>query len=166
VQCSDPELEALAARLGTALVARGAQVGTAESCTGGWIAKVMTDVPGSSRWFGAGLVSYSNQAKAELLGVPTELLAQHGAVSEPVVAAMAAGCLARTGADFVVAVSGVAGPDGGTPERPVGTVWFAFGQAGQIGAECRRFTGSREAVRRQTVAYALSGLLARVPAGG
>ena len=123
---SDPELKALAARLGESLLARGASVATAESCTGGWIAKTLTDVPGSSAWFGAGIVSYSNRAKHELLGVPEDLLAAHGAVSEPAVLAMVDGCLHRSGADFAVAVSGIAGPDGGSEDKPVGTVWFAF----------------------------------------
>jgi nicotinamide-nucleotide amidase len=164
--CSDPDLEALALRLGDALLDRQASVATAESCTGGWIAKVLTDVAGSSRWFGAGIVSYSNRAKSELLGVPAALLAKHGAVSEPVVVAMAEGCLARTGADVAVGVSGIAGPDGGTAAKPVGTVWIAYGAEGRIETECCHFEGGREDVRRQTVERALVRLLALLASRG
>ena len=156
---SDSELSALAVELGRALVARGEAVATAESCTGGWIAKVLTDVAGSSRWFGTGIVSYSNLAKSRLLAVPPVLFRQDGAVSEPVVRAMVHGCLAHADADWAVAVSGVAGPGGGTDEKPVGTVWLAVGhkawQDGDILAEVQHFSGDRERVRRQTVARAL-----------
>lgn len=164
--CSDPELEAFAVRLGEALLARHAQVATAESCTGGWIAKALTDVPGSSQWFGAGLVSYSDRAKTELLGVPADLIETHGAVSEPVVRAMVDGCLQRTHAEVGVAVSGVAGPDGGSADKPVGTVWFAFATPSGIDSERCRFDGGREVVRRQTVAHALAGLLERLAKRG
>lgn len=139
------------------------RVTTAESCTGGWIAKSLTDLPGSSAWFEYGFVVYSNEAKTRLLGVPTEILEQHGAVSEAVVDALVRGALRVSGADLAVAVSGVAGPDGGSPEKPVGTVWLAWGKAGsgEITTHCRQFlfSGDRESVRSQTVVQALDGLI-------
>ena len=158
--CTDSELESLARRVGEGLLRRNALLSTAESCTGGWIAKVCTDVAGSSRWFDRGLVTYSNQAKQELLAVPGSLIQTHGAVSEPVVWAMARAACAGRGGGFSVAVSGIAGPAGGTPEKPVGLVWFAWGHPAGVKSEVRRFTGDREAVRRQTVEMALRGLLA------
>ena len=145
-------------RLADRLLGRGLWLATAESCTGGWIAKVLTDAPGSSGWFDRGLVTYSNRAKQELLGVPGPLLDDHGAVSGPVVAAMARGLRECAGVDVTVAVSGVAGPTGGTAEKPVGTVWFAWDD-GASRTECLRFDGDREAVRRQAVVRALRGLL-------
>ncbi len=154
----DTELKNRATRLGAVLAASGRTVATAESCTGGWIAKVLTDVAGASGWFGTGLVSYSNEAKTALLGVDPDLIARYGAVSEPVVRAMASGCRVRTGADLAVAVSGVAGPDGGTPEKPVGTVWLAIAAAGAVAAQVRVFPGDRDGVRRRTVALALDWL--------
>lgn len=160
----DRGLLALASNLASHLRSSGRQVATAESCTGGWIAKVLTDLPGSSDWFGYGIVSYSNAAKQELLGVPAALLIEHGAVSEPVVMAMAEGLIQRSDADLAVAVSGVAGPAGGTADKPVGLVWFAWAVMGANGllvkAEQQQFDGDREAVRRQSVATALQGLLA------
>jgi len=156
---SDAELEDLAARLGRALVARNLRVATAESCTAGWIAKALTDVAGSSQWFEGGLVAYSNAAKSSLLGVPAGLVAAHGAVSEPVVRAMAEGARARLGVALAVAVSGIAGPDGGTPDKPVGTVWFAWANGRQTTAARERFDGDREVVRRRTVALALRRLI-------
>lgn len=156
---TDQELEALALRLGRALLVRGWRVATAESCTGGWIAKTLTDVPGSSQWFDGGVVSYSNAAKAGLLGVSPELLLEHGAVSEPVVRAMAEGACERFRAELAVAVSGIAGPDGGTPDKPVGTVCFAWAAPSGTAAARRVFTGGREAVRRQSVAFALERLV-------
>jgi nicotinamide-nucleotide amidase len=160
----DSELRVLAEALAERMLSDGRTVATAESCTGGWIAKVITDLPGSSDWFGYGIVSYSNPAKQELLGVSPSTLVAHGAVSEPVVREMAEGAIKRGGADLAVAVSGVAGPTGGTPDKPVGTVWFAWARLDGGGlhsqAECRHFEGDREAVRRQTVAVALQGLLA------
>ncbi len=145
--------------------ARDEMLVTAESCTGGWIAKACTDVAGSSRWFHGGVVAYSNSLKAAWLGVPGDLLAQHGAVSEPVVKAMATGVLARTGSTVAVAVSGVAGPDGGTVDKPVGTVWLAWawrGSDGSLRTETRReqFPGGRDEVRRWTVRRALERLRA------
>ncbi len=155
---SDRELEALARSLGDTLLRREAWVACAESCTGGWIAKTLTDVPGSSAWFGWGFVTYGNDAKRGLLDVPVDVLREHGAVSEAVVVSMAEGARERSGAAFSVAVSGVAGPNGGTPDKPLGTVWFAWGSPGSMLTECCRFTGDRESVRRQAVAQALEGL--------
>jgi len=134
----------------------------AESCTGGWIAKCCTDRAGSSAWFERGFVTYSNAAKTDLLGVDAALLERAGAVSEAVARAMAAGALGRSAADVALAVTGIAGPDGGTPDKPVGTVWFAWAVGGPVAAECVRFEGGREAVRRQSVRYALEGLLDRL----
>jgi nicotinamide-nucleotide amidase len=160
---SDAELRVLADRLAERMRSEGKFVATAESCTGGWIAKTLTDLPGSSDWFSHGIVSYSNAAKQELLGVSPVTLVNHGAVSEAVVREMAEGAIKRGGADVSVAVSGVAGPAGGSPEKPVGTVWLAWARIDRAGlrshAECRRFDGDRESVRRQSVAVALEGLL-------
>jgi nicotinamide-nucleotide amidase len=156
---SDRDLESLALRTGRALLVRGQRLATAESCTGGWIAKALTDVPGSSQWFEGGVVSYANAVKERELGVAPALLRAHGAVSEPVVRAMAEGARGRLGVDLAVAVSGVAGPDGGTPDKPVGTVWFAWATPEGTHARERHFGGDREAVRRQSVAYALERLL-------
>jgi nicotinamide-nucleotide amidase len=158
------DLEALARRVGEALAAAGETLATAESCTGGWIAKALTDVAGSSAWFGWGVVTYSNEAKQALLGVPAAVLDAHGAVSQPVVEAMVRGALARSGAARAVAVSGVAGPDGGSPGKPVGTVWIAWARRGAEGYRVRcavqRFAGDRAAVRRQSVRAALEGVIA------
>ena len=159
---SDQELETLARSLGTVLLSSGARVACAESCTGGWISKTLTDVPGSSAWFGWGFVTYANDAKRGALDVAEETLSEHGAVSEAVVAAMAEKAREQAGAEFSVAVSGVAGPDGGTADKPVGTVWFAWRGPKTMRAECCRFEGDRESVRRQSVARALEGLLAIV----
>jgi len=160
---TDAELRVLAERLAERMRSEGKFVATAESCTGGWIAKTLTDLPGSSDWFAYGIVSYSNPAKQELLGVSPVTLVNHGAVSEAVVREMAEGALKRGEADVSVAVSGVAGPSGGTPDKPVGTVWFAWARIDGAGllsrAERHRFEGDREAVRRKTVAVALEGLL-------
>ncbi len=125
----------------------GNTLATAESCTGGWIAKLITDLPGSSDVFHEGVVTYSNEAKMRLLGVPEAMIAEHGAVSEPVVRAMAEGMKSRVGTDFAVAVSGVAGPGGGSEEKPVGTVWLGMAHPEGVVSTCRRFPGSREAVR-------------------
>lgn len=156
----------LAIAVGEALLQRGVRVATAESCTGGWIAKVLTDIAGSSAWFERGWVTYSNAAKQQDLGVSAALLASQGAVSEAVVLAMARGALERSGAEFAVAVSGVAGPAGGTPAKPVGTVWTAWAWRTEAAVGSRaahsQFSGDREAVRRQTVVFALEGLLGAV----
>ncbi len=160
---TDAELYALAARVGEHLRAGGRRITTAESCTGGWVGKALTDVPGSSQWFETGYVCYGNGAKTTLLGVLPAELAEHGAVSEPVVRAMALGALERSGADVAVAVSGIAGPEGGSPGKPVGTVWFAWawrhGHAQHAQARRKLFKGDREAVRRKAVASALTGVL-------
>jgi nicotinamide-nucleotide amidase len=156
---SDAELSAAAARVAAALLAAGATIATAESCTGGWIAKVATDLPGSSVWFRAGFVTYSNAAKVAMLGVGEGELAEHGAVSEPVVRAMAAGAKRRAGTDLAVAVSGIAGPDGGSAEKPVGTVWLAWATPAGLKSERCLFAGERDAVRRHAVGRALEGLV-------
>jgi nicotinamide-nucleotide amidase len=137
---------------------------TAESCTGGLIAAACTDLAGSSDWFERGFVTYSNAAKSELLGVPPALVAQHGAVSEPVARAMAEGAVHHAHAQLSVAVTGVAGPGGGSADKPVGTVWFAWCVSGQTSAQRMRFDGDRAAVRAQTVQHALQGLLSRLVA--
>jgi nicotinamide-nucleotide amidase len=162
---SDLDLERLAHRLGTALASRGWHVAAAESCTGGWVAKTITDIAGSSEWFGAGWVTYSNTAKTKLLGVPAEIIEAQGAVSEAVVRAMADAARRQSGAELAVAVSGVAGPGGGTAAKPVGLVWFAWAGPERIDAESHRFDGDREAVRRQSVAHALRGLIERAGGG-
>lgn len=157
--------EALARELGRRLLACGRRVATAESCTGGGIAEAITSVAGSSGWFEYGLVTYANRAKVELLGVAADTLAAEGAVSEAVVREMASGALRLSGADFAVAVSGIAGPGGGTDEKPVGTVWFCWGGANPHLLEAERYQlkGDRAAVRAQAVRIALEGLLARLP---
>ena len=159
MSATDRDLEELALKLGRALHVRGWRLGVAESCTGGWIAKVLTDVAGSSQWFDGGVVAYSNAAKTELLGVPSETLAVHGAVSEETVRAMADGARRRFAVDLAVAVTGIAGPGGGTPDKPVGTVHFAWAAPNRVMAARRIFPGSRESVRRQTVALALERLV-------
>ena len=157
------EEDGLAWRLGRALEARGMKLVTAESCTGGWIAKRITDVAGSSKWFEVGYVTYSNNAKHFLLGVPQAVFETDGAVSSACVRAMAASALERGAGDIAVAVSGIAGPGGGTADKPVGTVWFGFARAdGVIETESRLFAGDRDAVRRMAVDHALRGLILRV----
>ena len=156
---TDVELQVLATELGEALLARHWSVATAESCTGGWIAKVLTDIGGSSAWFGWGFVTYQNQAKVAALQVTEALVNDHGAVSEPVVRAMAESARAQSGAELSVAVSGIAGPDGGSPSKPVGTVWFAWSGPAGTSAEAHQFDGDREAVRRASVACAIRGLV-------
>ncbi len=157
------ETEDVATALVAALIERKLTIATAESCTGGWIAKAITDVAGSSGCFGYGIVSYSNDAKMRLLNVAESTLAEHGAVSEPVVRSMTGGTLRLSGADLAVAVSGIAGPTGGSADKPVGTVWFAYGRLTQEGpateTECLVFDGDRDEVRRQTVLHALSRML-------
>jgi nicotinamide-nucleotide amidase len=156
---TDRDLEASALKLGRALHVRGWRLAAAESCTGGWIAKVLTDVAGSSQWFDGGVVAYSNAAKTALLGVGSDLLAAHGAVSEEAVRAMAEGARSRFATELAVAVSGIAGPGGGTADKPVGTVHFAWAAPSGTTAARRIFAGSRESVRRQTVALALERLV-------
>ena len=151
------------AELAGRLLGRSRQLVTAESCTGGWVAKVCTDRPGSSQWYRGGVIAYSNELKVALLGVRPRTLEEHGAVSEAAVREMAAGALQWLGGDVAVSVSGVAGPDGGTPDRPVGTVWFAWAERGDSGivvrAASRRFDGDRNQVRREAVLAALQGLI-------
>ncbi|MBS0575605.1 MAG: CinA family protein [Proteobacteria bacterium] len=155
----DAALKALAGSVGAALLARGWKLATAESCTGGWIAKSITDVAGSSEWFVGGVVAYRNAVKQGLLGVRIDTLAEHGAVSRECAVEMVAGVLDRIGADVAVAVTGIAGPGGGSADKPVGTVWIAWQQRdGEVRAERFRFAGERDAVRRQAVAAGLRGL--------
>ena len=156
--------------LASLLLARGQLLATAESCTGGLIAASCTELAGSSAWFERGFVTYSNEAKTELLGVPAELIAEHGAVSEAVARAMATGALMRSRADIAVAVTGIAGPTGGSDAKPVGTVWLAWAEGGRDGsresvavhAEKVWFPGDRRAVRGATVAHALAGVRNRL----
>ena len=152
-------IEALVAQLAQALPAQGWTMATAESCTGGLIAGACTDLAGSSVWFERGFVSYSNAAKTTLLGVPAPLIARDGAVSEAVVRAMAQGALAHSLAQVAVAVTGVAGPGGGSADKPVGTVWFGFMVDGKLSSETRRFDGDRDQVRDATVRHALQRLV-------
>lgn len=149
----------LASRLGEALQRQDAQVTTAESCTGGGIAEAITRIAGSSAWFEAGYVTYSNAQKTLQLGVPAQLFEQVGAVSAEVVRAMARGAQQRSGARFAVAVSGIAGPSGGSTDKPVGTVWIAWADSAQLHTRRYLFAGDRQAVREQTVVAALHGLL-------
>jgi nicotinamide-nucleotide amidase len=160
IAMKNEELYTLAERVGKTLAQGRLRLVTAESCTGGWVAQSITSVPGSSLWFDRGFVTYSNESKEELLGVPSELIAAHGAVSEAVVLAMAEGALERSWAHCAVAVSGVAGPEGGTPEKPVGTVWVAWQVKGRSGyARHFHFSGNRAEVRRQAVEAALAGIV-------
>lgn len=160
----DKELQGLSVAIGQALLARKLMLACAESCTGGWVAEVVTATGGSSQWFERGFVTYSNAAKQELLGVKAETLRRDGAVSEAVVGEMAAGVLARSHAQVALAISGVAGPSGGSPDKPVGTVCFAWVlRGGTPTAETQHFSGDREAVRRQSVVHALRGLLGMLP---
>lgn len=160
---SNGELRRLAARLGRRLLATRRRLATAESCTGGWIAKAVTDIAGSSQWFEGGYVTYSNATKARTLRVKRRTLARHGAVSAAAVREMARGAIAASGADLAVAVSGIAGPDGGTPDKPVGTVWFCWaarhGRSLRLTTRKVRYRGNRAAVRSKSVARALQGLL-------
>lgn len=156
---TDEELHVLAAAVGALLEARGQHIVTAESCTGGWIAKLFTDIPGSSGWFEGAAVSYGNEAKQAMLGVTAATLDQYGAVSRECALEMVAGALGRLDATIAVAVTGIAGPGGGSPEKPVGSVWLAWMCTdGAAHAELRHFDGDRDAVRRRTVAAALDGV--------
>ena len=156
------QLEALAAQVGELLRNNGQRLTTAESCTGGWIAQCLTAIAGSSDWFERGFVTYSNDAKVEMLGVAADTLVAHGAVSEATAAAMAAGALRHSHADWALAVTGIAGPGGGSADKPVGTVCFGWAAVdGRVDAQTVRFAGDREQVRAQSVAHALAGLLER-----
>ena len=156
---SDEALRATAMAVGERLRDERLTLVTAESCTGGWIAKVVTDIPGSSDWFDCGMATYSYEAKQAMLGVRPETLEYHGAVSRETVLEMVAGALVHSGASVAIAVTGIAGPTGGTREKPVGTVWIAWKRRGGYPlADIFHFDGDREAVRRQTVSAALEGL--------
>jgi len=163
MRTTDHDLARLAARVGRHLLHTRRAVATAESCTGGFIAKALTDIAGSSQWFVEGFVTYSNESKAQRLGVPRSVLRNDGAVSEASVRAMAAGALRRSGAQLAVAVTGIAGPGGAVPGKPVGTVWLGWarrrGRVIRVAVQLRRFRGDRDAVRRKTVRAALQGLL-------
>ena len=161
---NDTALDALAMKLGDALHAQQRMLATAESCTGGWVAKVLTDIPGSSSWFDRGFVTYTNQAKQDMLGVPAMTLEKYGAVSEQTVQAMARGGLHHSQADFSLAISGIAGPGGATADKPVGLVCFAWAEkraaaAPRVWSAHHIFNGDRDAVRRQAVATALQEML-------
>ena len=156
----EKSIQTLAERLGDLLLSRSATVTCAESCTGGGVAAAITDIPGSSSWFRLGLVTYANSAKQQVLGVSSQTLSEEGAVSEAVVEQMARGALGLAEADIAVAVSGIAGPGGGTAEKPVGTVWFCWARAdGECVSRCLQFDGERRAVRRAAVLQALTGLI-------
>jgi nicotinamide-nucleotide amidase len=163
---NDADLARLAARVGRCLLENQRTLVTAESCTGGWISKSLTDIAGSSDWFLEGFVTYSNDAKVRRLGVPRALLNKKGAVSEATVRAMASGALRCSSAQLAVAVTGIAGPGGAAPGKPVGTVWLGWatrhGRDIRVAVQLKHFRGGREAVRRKTVRAALEGLLARI----
>ncbi|RAO75254.1 CinA family protein [Dyella jiangningensis] len=157
---TDAELKELAEQIAASALRQRLMLVTAESCTGGWIAKTLTDLPGSSAWFDAGVVTYSYEAKEALLGVNPRTLERTGAVSEETALEMVSGALARFGAGMAVAVTGIAGPSGGTADKPVGTVWIGWKRRGGYAhAQLFHFDGDREAVRRQTVAAALKGVI-------
>ena len=159
----DAVLADLSQQLGRALSARGLTLATAESCTGGWVAEVVTDTAGSSGWFERGFITYSNQAKADMLGVRTDTLARFGAVSEETAREMAAGAITNSGADWAISITGIAGPGGGSSVKPVGTVCFGWcRRGGTPGSETRCFSGARRDVRQQAVVHAIEGLLQRL----
>ena len=159
MKVTDEQLRSLAQKVAAVTQHGKLMLVTAESCTGGWIAKVLTDLPGSSSWFAGGVVTYSNEVKEALLGVGHGTLKRYGAVSEETALEMVSGALDRFSAGVAVAVTGIAGPTGGTPDKPVGTVWISWQRRGGAArAKHFHFTGDREAVRRQTVAAALVGL--------
>ena len=153
------DIELQVRQLAERLIGLNRRVATAESCTGGLIAKTFTDLAGSSDWFDRGFVTYSNAAKSEMLGVPAALIDEYGAVSEPVASAMASGALRHSEADYAIAVTGVAGPGGGSAEKPVGTVWIALAADGHVEATCHRFDGDRAAVREATLWRSVEDLL-------
>ena len=158
-------MDDLAKRIGERLKASNAMLVTAESCTGGWVAQAVTSIAGSSEWFERGFVTYSNASKEELLGVSPSTLKKHGAVSEETARAMAGGALARSRGTIALAVTGVAGPGGGTPEKPVGMVCFAWTTPDGVRSETRNFSGDRDAVRRQSVIRALEGAMEALGGG-
>lgn len=157
---SDDELRALARELGDRLQARGWMLATAESCTGGWVGQLVTALPGSSAWYERGFITYANDAKVEMLGVPVETLALHGAVSEQTAMAMAAGALKFSHAQAALAISGIAGPGGGTPQKPVGLVCYGWAlEDGTLLSSTCRLDGDREEIRSRAVAAALRGMI-------
>ena len=157
---SDEELHQLAIELGDKLRVRGWMLATAESCTGGWVGQLVTAIPGSSQWYERGFITYANAAKVEMLGVPEATLATYGAVSEETAAAMAAGALANSHAQAALAISGIAGPGGGTPQKPVGLVCYGWALAdGTVMSSTCRLDGDREEIRSRAVAAALRGLI-------
>jgi nicotinamide-nucleotide amidase len=158
-------MRALAVRVGRRLKAKKRLLVSAESCTGGWVAQVVTSIAGSSAWFERGYVTYSNAAKRELLGVKAATLKKHGAVSEQTAREMARGALARSKGNLALAVTGIAGPGGGSRDKPVGTVCFAWFYKKQLSSETRRFPGDRESVRRKSVVRALEGVLETLAGG-
>ena len=162
----EKNIESLAEELGRAAREHGARIATAESCTAGGISYAITSVPGSSSWFDRGFVTYTERSKIEMLGVPMGVIRSRGVVSEDVAAAMAQGALDRSDAAYTVAVTGIAGPDGAEPDKPVGTVCFGFAESTASGivieSETCHFTGDRAAVRESTVRQALAGLLKRI----
>lgn len=160
----DAALAASAEALGQALAARRMRLAVAESCTGGWVAKTLTDIAGASDWFEAGFVTYSNDAKSDLLGVAQKTIDDHGAVSEAVVREMTAGARRTTGANAAIAVSGIAGPGGGTDDKPVGLVYFAWSLGERDWVRRVEFSGDRESIRRQAVEFAIRKLLAALTA--
>ena len=157
---SDEELHQLALELGAKLLARGWMLATAESCTGGWVGQLLTSLPGSSQWYERGFITYANAAKIEMLGVPAETIDEHGAVSEITASAMAAGALKHSHAQATLAISGIAGPGGGTPQKPVGLVCYGWALAdGTVMSSTCRLDGDREEIRSRAVAAALRGLI-------
>ncbi|HEY7238297.1 MAG TPA: CinA family protein [Burkholderiales bacterium] len=158
-------MDTLAKKLGERLKRKNEMLATAESCTGGWAAQVVTSVAGSSAWFERGFVTYSNAAKQELLGVRAQTLRAHGAVSEETAREMARGALERSEATVALSITGVAGPAGGTPEKPVGTVCFAWARGAEVRSETHRLAGDRESIRRQSVILALEGVMRALDGG-
>lgn len=160
---TDDALELLANQVGEQLEKNEQILSCAESCTGGFISKVVTDIGGSSGWFDRGFITYTNLSKTELLGVPAEVMAAHGAVSVETAGAMASGALRHSQASISIAVTGIAGPGGGSLDKPVGTVCFAWAlRNGPVDTDTQHFVGNRDGVRRQTVAHALQGILDRI----
>jgi nicotinamide-nucleotide amidase len=160
MEITEQSIQSAAKRLGARLLMKRLRLATAESCTGGWVAKVITDIAGSSDWFECAIVSYSNHSKHHFLGVPDGLLLDHGAVSENTVLAMLRGLFEQSRADAGISISGIAGPTGGSDDKPVGTVWIAWGLRGQMAhTQMFRFDGDRNQVRIQSVAAAIDALL-------
>lgn len=163
MKISDEQLSALADQLGSELVSKKNKLVTAESCTGGWVGRVITSVTDSSRWYDRGFITYSNASKREMLEVSSEVIARYGAVSEQTVRAMAEGALKNSQAQFALSITGIAGPGGGSDEKPVGLVWFAWtGKGGETRSESSQFTGERQDVQKQAVRFALQGMLGYV----